>query len=61
MIKKVVLIAITLLFFISCKEQEKESQATFESIIKPRTLTNVQLAGGELERIDSFPSQKCWA
>lgn len=57
MAKKIVLIVISLLFFASCKEQEKERKTTFESTIKPRTLTNVQLAGGELERIDSFPSQ----
>ena len=57
MAKKIVLIVISLLFFASCKEQEKERKTTFESTIKPRTLANVQLAGGELERIDSFPSQ----
>ena len=57
MLKNIGFIAIIVLFFVSCKEQEKESSTTFESAIKPKALTSALLASGKLQRVDSFPSQ----
>ena len=55
--KKAHMIALMVLLFVSCKGQEKENQITSENTLKTRTLTDILLAGGEVQRIDSFPSQ----
>jgi len=55
--KKLGVIILMFLFLVSCKEQEKENKIVLANAINPRILNDVTLAGGELQRIDSFPSQ----
>lgn len=57
MTEKAVLLAILMVFFISCKEVPKEKgNITADSIIIPKIVTEAFLTSGELQRIDSFPT-----
>ena len=57
MLKKVVLLAILMIFIISCKQAPKvKNNISADSAIVPKIVTEAFLASGELQRIDSFPT-----
>ena len=57
MTKKAVLLAITMIFFISCKDEPKaKDNLVSDSILLPKKVNNAVLSSGELQRIDSFPT-----
>ncbi len=54
---KKLIILITLMICVSCKKKQETIIPQSETTIVSKTLTNINLAGGTIQRIENFPSE----